>query len=205
MAHAAVRRTVRSLGIATVAALPLCFVACATPEEASEPLTLNNELRAASGSDLLDLPSERSYEVTSLTLVEPDLSAFGLSVVPGSGSMVLRDGVITEATLLVSIADRAELSFVLTEPVVLRRDGSSGEMLIATGTLTLNDTERYTTRAFITPDFEDDDTAEFDVVLDLPDHPLGPTASSGSFPEDLESVEMTVSLAARDAAGQEVE
>ncbi|MGO1735291.1 MAG: hypothetical protein ACTHZ9_03065, partial [Leucobacter sp.] len=113
------------------------------------------------------------------------------------GSLVLSDGVITDATLKLAVAGQPNIEFALTEPVVLRRDGD-GDVVNATGTLTVANTVRYTARAAITPRFHsNEESIEFDVRLNLPGAPLTLHSEDDSEDSDLpSSIEATVSLTA---------
>lgn len=198
----AVRRrdSFRSISaLAAAAALPLCLASCAASSSGVE-LPLGDSLLSATDGEVFETPDERAYRVTSIEITEPALGSDELQTLAdqaSDGSMVLSDGVITDAHLTLAMEGLPELEFALTEPVVLRRDGN-GDVVNAKGTLTVGNTVRYTTHAAITPRFDDEaESIEFDVRLDLPGTPLTP--SSGSDEETTEGpnhIEANVSLIA---------
>ncbi|QIM18986.1 hypothetical protein G7066_11075 [Leucobacter coleopterorum] len=152
-----------------IVTLPLCLVSCASTQGLGVPAA---ELRAATGSNLLTVPSEHVYEVTDIELLGPAAtSELGKSVqdkVEPSGFMVMHDGVITQAELSVSVAGLHEASFVLTEPTVLRREGRDDSVVYATGTLSVEGIEQHSTQLKLTPSEISDKSAEFDVSFAVP-------------------------------------
>ncbi|UOQ61299.1 hypothetical protein MUN76_04825 [Leucobacter rhizosphaerae] len=174
-------RTARRIGVfATVTmTLPLCLVSCASPGISGPPAA---ELRAATGSDLLDVQTEQVYHVSEVQLLAPiDTTELGADVqdqVTPSGYMIMQDGVITAAELGVSVAGITEATFVLTEPTVLRREGRDEGVVYATGTLSVNGLEQHGTSVRLLPSVLTDRAAEFDVTFAIPgnllmagDHP----------------------------------
>ena len=169
------RRTVRTVSVvATVsAALPLCLTACSP----ASPSTVQAiELHTSPESDLLEAATERVYEVTETRLLsETDgdaLSTLISETLSASGHIVLLDGVITEARLDVSAAGLPDAEFELTEPAQLRRDVSDEATVSAVGTLSADGFTRPDTSLLVTPTKLTDETAEFDVRLEVPDNPL---------------------------------
>lgn len=196
-----IRRSLQTLGLATViAALPMFLLACSA---SSEDEAHTSELRAANGSDVLGLPTASEYEVTAVELTQPELAALtGFAEPRSSGGLTLTDGVITEATLSVDILKEQQLRFALSDPVVLRRAGGAGETVHAMGTLTLSDADgsagQYGTEVELTPRFNDDDTAEFDVEIELPEHLLSPISSDkfSAVADEFDTIAATVSFTA---------
>lgn len=168
-------RTARNFSVfATVTVtLPFCLVSCATAGISGPPAA---ELRAATGSDLLDVQAEQIYHVSEVQLLAPiDTSELGSNVqdqVTPSGFMVVHDGVITEAELGVSVAGLTEASFVLTEPTVLRREGRDDGVVYATGTLSVNGIEQHGMSVRLLPSLISDRAAEFDVTFAIPSNLL---------------------------------
>lgn len=168
-------RTARTMSVfATVSVtLPLCLVSCASAGISGPPAA---ELRAASGSDLLDVQAEQVYQVSDVQLLAPiDTSELGADVqgqVTPSGFMVVHDGVITAAELGVTVAGLTEASFVLTEPTVLRREGRDEGVLYAIGTLSVNGIEQHGTSVKLVPSVISDRAAEFDVTFAIPSNLL---------------------------------
>lgn len=159
--------------------LPLCLVSCASAGISGPPAA---ELRAATGSDLLDVQTEHVYHVSEVQLLAPiDTTELGANVqdqVTPSGYMIMQDGVITAAELGVSVAGITEATFVLTEPTVLRREGRDEGVVYATGTLSVNGLEQHGTSVRLLPSVLTDRAAEFDVTFAIPgnllmagDHP----------------------------------
>ena len=176
-------RSARAFGlVATVtAAIPLCLTACAPAAQLGVPAS---ELSAAADSDLLATPTEHVYRVTDVQLVAPiDTSALGANMgdrVTPSGTLVVADGVITEAELSVVYREWTEATFVLTEPTVLRREGSADGTVTATGTLSVNGIEQPGTGVRLTPGTMTADRAEFDVSFTVPDNLLIAGGENGS-------------------------
>ncbi|MBK0419683.1 hypothetical protein JD276_11625 [Leucobacter sp. CSA1] len=201
MAVVRVRRSMRAIAIGvTVATAPLCIVSCASASTEGE--AQGAELRAAAGSDVLAMPAETVYEVTSVTLTDPTAAQLGdvdLSQLQSDGSLVLNDGIITEASLSFTLANSPAVSFVLTEPLVLRKNEGFDQAINATGTLVVDGVERPGTPVELVPRFEDDGRAEFDVEFDLPESVL-PQPDDGiafSTPSQAEVISARVELAAR--------
>ena len=175
MSRSHATRTARNISVfATVSVtLPLCLVSCAAAGISGPPAA---ELRAATGSDLLDVQTEQIYHVSEVQLLAPiDTSALGANVqdqVTPSGYMVVHDGVITEAELGVAVIGITEASFVLTEPTVLRREGRDEGVVYATGTLTVNETEQHGTSVKLLPSLISEKAAEFDVTFAIPSNLL---------------------------------
>lgn len=168
-------RTARTMSVfATVSVtLPLCLVSCASAGISGPPAA---ELRAATGSDLLDVQTEQVYRVSQVQLLAPiDTSELGANVqgkVTPSGFMVVNDGVITAAELGVTVIGLTEASFVLTEPTVLRREGRDEGVLYAIGTLSVNGIEQHGTSVKLVPSVISDRAAEFDVTFAIPSNLL---------------------------------
>lgn len=196
-----IRSSARSLGVvAIVVTLPLGLTSCSLASAGTE-IPLGNELSAASGADIFEVPDEQEYEVTSIEVTDTSVASSKLQALAdqsSDGSLVLSDGVITDATLKLAVVGQPNIEFALTEPVVLRRDGN-GDVVNATGTLTVDNTVRYTARAAITPRFDsDEETIELDVRLDLPGAPFTLHSEDVSETNDVpSSIEATVSLAAK--------
>jgi len=170
-----VSRSARAIGfIATVsAALPLCLAGCAPAPSTSVQAA---ELRAAVDSDLLEMPTTRTYDISDTQLLtpvdNPALQALLDGRVTSSGYIVLNDGVITEARYEVSAEGLPDAEFVLTEPTALRRANSEVGTVTVTGTLSVNGAVRTGTTVRLTPTVLSKDAAEFDVTLSIPDNPL---------------------------------
>jgi hypothetical protein len=169
------RRSARTVRVvATVsAALPLCLTACAPVSSAAHQAI---ELRTTAESDLLEVSTERVYEVTETRLLTETggdtLSALIGSTLSTSGYIVLLDGVITEARLDVSAVGLPDAAFELTEPTALRGDLSESATVSVVGTLSAQGIVRPDTTLRVTPTELTDDAAEFDVRLSVPDNPL---------------------------------
>lgn len=178
------RRSARTIGfVATVsAALPLCLVGCSAAPSASVQAA---ELRAAVDSDLLEVPATRVYEISGTRLLapvgNPVLDSLLEERVASAGYLVLNDGVITEARYEVSAEGLPRAEFVLTEPTALRRANSEVGTVTVTGTLSVNGSVRNGTSVRLTPTALNEDAAEFDVTLSVPDNPL---IASGELPID---------------------
>lgn len=169
-----ISRSVRTLGIAAAvtATLPLCLTACSPIATAGG---LAPELHASADSDLLELPSDRVYEVTETQLITPIKGLLGQAIdskVSSSGFMTITDGVITEAQLGLAIAALPEATFVLTEPTVLRRAGSLKSKVTVVGTVSMNGVERPETSVQLTPTALTEETVAFDVDISIPDNPF---------------------------------
>lgn len=175
--------------------LPLCLVSCAAAGLSGPPAA---ELRAATGSDLLDVQTEQVYHVSDVQLLAPiDTTSLGADVqdhVAPSGFMVVHDGVITEAELGVTVAGLTEATFVLTEPTVLRREGRDEGVVYATGTLSVNGIEQHGTSVRLLPSQISERSAEFDVTFAIPSNLL----IAGDHP-GLEEISAHVALTADDA------
>lgn len=197
------RRSTRTFGIlATVsAALPLGLVGCASAPGVASDVT---ELHVSAESDVLALPTQRTYDVTEASLIEPrSAAAFGDTLdntlgdtldgaIESTGYLVLSDGTITEAKFSVTASEHASATFVLTEPAVLARGDGTDGTVTAIGTLSFDGRERPNTGVKITPVALTEESAELDVRLELPDSPL---AAGAMLPFD--EVAAHFSLAAR--------
>ncbi|WP_336991192.1 hypothetical protein [Leucobacter sp. VD1] len=180
------RRSVRTFrAVATVsAALPLCLTACAPVSSVAHQVA---ELRAATGSDLLEVSTEQVYDAVETHLLT-DAGGGRLSALIGdslstSGYIVLFDGVITEAKLRMHAAGLPDAAFELTEPTALRRDMSENATVSAVGTLSAGGVVRPHTTLRVTPTALTEDTVEFDVRLSVPDNPL--FAQDSAFADEL--------------------
>ncbi|MBL3698592.1 YceI family protein [Leucobacter luti] len=167
-------RSVRTLGFAAVvtASIPLCLTGCAA---ATDTTVHAAELYAAPDSDLLQLPAERVYDVAETALRTPVGGALTRAIesqIESSGYLVLKDGVITEGQINVAVADFPEGSFELSQPTVLRREGSTDTTVYAIGTLTVNGVERPGITLQLTPTELTKESVEFDVDFSIPDNPL---------------------------------
>ena len=161
-------RAFTAAAVVTVA-LPLCLTACATAEDLGNRAA---ELRAANDSDLLAVPVERVYEVSSFELTEPQaLSSLGEvagSQLRHSGYVVLSDDVITEAELSFELVGVQSASFTLTEPTVIRRAEGETDPVYVSGDLTVGDREPYPATVKLTPTVIDEDALEFSLDFELP-------------------------------------
>lgn len=142
----------------------LGLTACSSP---SQDIT-GTELRAASGSDMVEMPAQQVYGVEDVDVSAPGLDAAAeeqLEEVDYDGAMTLSDGVITDAQFSVTLEDHPTVTFTLTEPLVLRREGGDGVPVNAVGTLTVGTYERHGTSVTLTPSFAEADRAELDVEI----------------------------------------
>lgn len=231
MTHQRLRDSARRIGIisATVTlplTLPFVLTACSS---ASAGSVHGAELRAATDSDMLDVPSERVYEVDDISITvttteaveQPDdaggYDAFSaqpetaeeaaeataeqrIDGLDYDGEVALSDGVITEARLSVTLEEQLPVTFTLTEPIVLRREGGTGVTVNAIGTLTVGAFERHGTAVSLTPVFENPDRAEMDFEIGSLDTMFLPaTGHLGAVAENLDSITARVTLTAEDA------
>ncbi len=169
-----VRRSARKLGLAAAvtATLPLTLTACSPAEDQA---VYAAELKAAAGSDFLQLPTEHVYRITDtslLTPVGPPLSSAIESQLRSAGELTLKDGVITDAELRLTMAGLPEATFTLEQPTVLRREGNPETTVTAVGTVAVGGTERSGISVQLTPTSLSEDTVEFDIAFDVPEHPL---------------------------------
>ncbi|RGE24350.1 hypothetical protein D1J51_01020 [Leucobacter sp. wl10] len=168
-------RSVRTIGVVAIVstALPLGFAGCNSTPSADVQAA---ELRAAVDSDLLEMPVVRVYDVSDTQLLSPVDSPTLRSLIDDrvstSGYIVLEDGVITEAQYEVRAEGLPDAQFVLSEPTVLRRQDSEVDTVTATGSLSVDGSVRGTTNVRLTPTLLNEDTAEFDVTMSVPDNPL---------------------------------
>ncbi|TDP94403.1 hypothetical protein EDF62_0818 [Leucobacter luti] len=167
-------RAVRTIGFAAAvtASIPLCLTGCAPIADAS---VFAAELQASPDSDLLQLPEERVYDVAETSLISPVGGFLGRAVdtqLQSSGFLVLKDGVITNAQIGLSLAEFPEATFELTQPTVLRRAGSSASTVLAIGTISVNGVERPGIKVQLTPTELSEDAVEFDVEFTIPDNPF---------------------------------
>ncbi|MBL3689142.1 hypothetical protein [Leucobacter chromiireducens] len=170
-----VNRSVRTLGFAAAvtASIPLCLTGCAPAPKAAAPQA--TELRASAESGFLARPAERQYEIAETTLTEPIALPLGGTVdgeLESHGFLVLTDGVITQAQFGLALAGFPEATFVLTEPTVLRPEGSPDGTVTAVGTLSVGGAERPGIRLKLTPTVLGSDSVEFDLNLAVPDNPF---------------------------------
>lgn len=170
----AANRAARTIGFAAVvtAGIPLCLTGCAP---IVDPSVYAAELHASPDSDLLQLPEERVYDVSETSLISPVGGILGRALdakLKSSGFLVLKDGVITEARIGLALAEFPEATFELTEPTVLRREGSSERTVLAVGTISVNGVERPGIRVQLTPTELTEDAVEFDVDFTIPDNPF---------------------------------
>lgn len=206
-AHGSNRRT-GALSIAV--ALPLgCTLGLTACSGGTDDIS-GTELRAASGSDMVELPAEQVYGVQDVEVSAPGIDAESeeqLQDVGYDGSLTLSDGVITDAVFSVELADHPTVTFTLTEPLVLRREGGDGVPVNAVGTLTVGSYERHGTSVSLTPTFSDPDRAEVDVEIGsldtvfLPSEANGYSAEAGAeeaddVPSDIDAITARVSLIA---------
>ena len=135
-------------------------------------------LRSAEDGKVFAPPEDVTFTLQSMTLNSSgpgwkptvDTSQFN-----ADGSLVFRDGMITEMDLSSSLRAGQKFSFSLNEPVVLRPEGDPGSNLAAVGTVKYN---AYTDDDFVlwvTPQFgEEQDTSNGETIdmkaeIDLPD------------------------------------
>lgn len=178
----------------------LGLVACSAPAHELS----STELRAASGSDMVESPSQQVYGVDDVDVVSPGLDAAAeerMEEVDYDGSLTLSDGVITDAEFSVTLEQHPTVSFTLTEPLVLRREGGDGVPMNAVGTLTVGTYERHGTSVTLTPTFADADRAEVDVEIGslntvfLPSEANGYSGEAGAAPsEGLDAITARISL-----------
>ncbi|MFV0434870.1 MAG: hypothetical protein ACK5LO_12910 [Leucobacter sp.] len=171
-------RSTRHLGVAVSVsvAIPLGLIGCSSSASVGSSVA---ELRTSADSDFLEMPASHTYEVSELRLVTPialqaleTLSPANAAVelpIDSSGYIVLNDGVITAADLVFEVGDLPEASFLLTEPVVLRRDNSDSSEVYATGVFSFNGRELPRTSLKLLPIELSEESAEFEVSLALPE------------------------------------
>lgn len=169
-----VRRSLRTIGFAAAvtASIPLVLTACAPVDEAD---VYAAELHASADADILELPAEQVYDIAETSLIAPVGGALGRALdrqVQSNGSLVLKDGVITEARIGLTLANYPEATFELTEPAVLRRAGSSKTTVLAVGTLSVNGAQRHDISVQLTPTSLTQESVEFDVNFAVPDNPF---------------------------------
>ncbi|MFD5599538.1 hypothetical protein ACFWHR_05720 [Leucobacter sp. NPDC058333] len=163
--------------VATVStAIPLCLAGCAPAVDVDAHAA---ELRAAPDSNLLSVPVDRTYDVSEIHLIAP-LGSDALSKALGdrissTGTMVVRDGMITSAELQVSIADFPNASYVQTKPTMLVRDDVAATVT-SVGTLSVGGVAQPNTSVELKPTELGEDQAQFDVTFTIPDNLMVSTA-----------------------------
>ncbi|QIM16153.1 hypothetical protein G7067_06520 [Leucobacter insecticola] len=164
-------RTARSFGVfATLSiALPFCISSCSAISDAETPAV---ELRADSSSDLLAVQPDQFYQVSEVEILSPvHTNQLGDDVetqVSPSGFMVMHDGVITQAELSISVAGLPEASFVLTEPVILRRETRTEGVVTAVGTFSVDGFQQRGATITLASSVITDRAAEFDITFKVP-------------------------------------
>lgn len=170
-------------------AAPLCLSACSSAPVLGE---VHASLRTAAGSDVLAPPIPERYiaDTTAIGSLRGETGeVLGSSELHTSGELTLTDGVITAADFAASAEGLPELSFTLTQPIMLRRDGQSGETVDAVGTLVVGQMERRDTTIRITPDFSGD-SALVNATITLPDSLMH------ALPETSRVLEVSLALSA---------
>ncbi|GAA1611027.1 hypothetical protein [Leucobacter chromiireducens] len=168
------RRSARTVGFAAAitATLPLVLTACAPVADAE---VYAAQLHASADADILTIPTARVYQVTETNVMTPISGALGRALdhpVKSTGSLVLKDGVITEAHIGLHLGSYPEAVFELTEPAVLRREGSSKSTVRAIGTVSVDGLLRHDISVELTPTVLTQESVEFDVQFAVPDNPF---------------------------------
>ncbi|SJN12708.1 hypothetical protein FM113_15630 [Leucobacter sp. 7(1)] len=164
-------RTVGFAAAVTVT-LPMLLTAC-SPIADTEVYAA--QLHASADADILAIPTARVYEVAETSVVAPVSGALGRALdhqVESAGSLVLKDGVITEAHIGLHFGSYPEAVFELTEPAVLRREGSSKRTVRAIGTVSVDGMLRHDISVQLTPTVLTQESVEFDVQFAVPDNPF---------------------------------
>lgn len=153
---------------ALLVAAPLCLSACSAAPVLGD---VHASLRTAAGSNVMEPPIAERYiaDTTATGSVQAESGeVLESSELQTTGELTLVDGVITSADFAATADGLPALSFSLTQPIVLRRDGQSGESIDAVGTLVVGPLERRDTTIRISPDFSGD-TAYVDAQITLPE------------------------------------
>ncbi|MFA5607421.1 MAG: hypothetical protein WDA07_09560 [Leucobacter sp.] len=166
-----VRRVISAAALVTIA-VPLCTTGCGSVAELG---TRAAELRAANDSDLLEMPTERLYQLATFEITAPEeLGSIGRvaeSQLRFDGFILITDDLITAAEFEFGLVDWQQVRFTLTEPAVLRR--AEGEVMLgnplhAVGRLTVGEGAPQHTTVTIAPVIVDDEHVELEAAFSLP-------------------------------------
>ncbi len=158
-------RTSRAKVAATLA-VPLCLVGCAAAQAPSN--SVSPPLRAENGSGIFDEQAAAEHRVTGLTITKPEnlklLSEHGVTV---SGRITISSSEITAATVDARLADGPELTFSLTEAVVLRRAGDEDPVTVS-GSLAIAGQTPVGTNVSVTPHLVGEGHDRLDLSIEIP-------------------------------------